>query len=101
MYGVELSTIFVITRSATGVMVVEPLAVLLAVLDSVVIVPTVLLTATGPVAGAVYDKVMSCVCPFVRLPARPVIVTAPVPLLYEQVAPVQLTPLKPVGKDAE
>ena len=58
-------------------------------------------TATGPVAGAVYDKVRFCVCPFVSEVASPVMVTAPVPLLYEQIAPVQLTPLRPVGRVAE
>jgi hypothetical protein len=92
----------VVVTSAIGVMVVLPLAVSGAALaPSDVVVAIVLLTATGPVAGAVYDKVMFCVCPFARLPARPVIIIAPVPLLYVQVAPVQLTPLRLPGRVAE
>ena len=91
----------VAVTSAMGVTPVVPLAVLLALLESVVAVLTVLFTVTLPVAGAVYDRVILLTCPGLRVAGRPEIVMLPVTLSYVQVPPLHVTPVNPAGREAE
>ena len=67
-------------------------AVLLALLLSGVLVPTVDVKVIGPEAGALNVSVVPVLCPVVSAVGNPVMVTRPVALLYEQDAgAVQLT----------